>query len=106
MKFHSEFLLSYNSEKEVFTKMSAYIKIKIKRVKGNYMENQTEKSILNLEIHFFKLLQNGLVIISSAIAMFIGVVGLTSPSPQIGLAYYLGSIFNYFVGYGFSQYAI
>lgn len=61
------------------------------------MENQTE-SIFEPRNPFFLNFAKWLVIISSAIAMFIGVVGLTSPSPQIGLALILGSIFNYFVG--------
>lgn len=61
------------------------------------MENQTE-SIFEPRNPLFLNFAKWLVIISSAIAMFIGVVGLTSPSPQIGLALILGSIFNYFVG--------
>ena len=61
------------------------------------MENQTE-SIFEPRNPLFLNFAKWLVIISSAIAMFIGVVGLTSASPQIGLALILGSIFNYFVG--------
>ena len=60
------------------------------------MENQTE-SIFEPRNPLFLNFAKWLVIISSAIAMFIGVFGLTFEFTQIGLSFILGSIFNYFV---------